>query len=256
MIYLLIDANIFLGFLFARDESVLEESMGGLIKCLDQDKAKLIMPECTIKEVVDKIYDQYSISLEKIKSIKNELNDWQAPHQFERKKEEVFLSLESLIEDIQKREKELTKLDWIKALEKHPNTLKIEIGDDLLLKLLYQMTMGIFPFNKKNYAWRDAVIAEIASNPSQYFEEYCKTNDEVWLITFDRDFIMEKNKLEKELVERAKRNGIKLSLKKYLAKTLNEDFGIGVKKKTLNAEVKIMVKGIKWEKVSKKDQEI
>lgn len=225
MIYLLLDTNIYLDMRFKRHSSVPAELEGRLDSFLSErlDDIRLIVPRCVegeYKRGIRKIYEQ---SLHTVSTIAKAIENWQYPvsmHELDEisqlpKLQQIFTRMKRQVKEKQAAE---TDIDWLERLFAADYSIVVPTSSEVLFAAVQREVDHQMPFSNGG-GLTDAILVEIATNPRKYLERFNASEDEIWLVSRDRDF-RQGEELHPELVAEAERNGVRLKLKPMFIQTL------------------------------------
>lgn len=243
MIYLLLDTNIYLDMRFKRHSSVPPELEGRLDSFLSErlGDIRLIVPRCVegeYKRSITKIYDQ---SLHTVSTIAKLIENWQYPvsmHELDEisqlhELQEFFTRIKRQVKEKQAAE---TDDDWLEKFFAADYSIVVPTSFKVLFAAVQRKVDHRMPFSNGG-GLTDAILVEIATNPRKYLERFNASEDEIWLVSRDKDF-RQGEELHPELVAEAERNGVRLKLKPMFIQTL-KTLGFDATPEELDSEEQI-----------------
>ncbi|MDH8679498.1 PIN domain-containing protein [Fusibacter bizertensis] len=194
MKYIMLDTNIIINLFVRRDISHKPNSYNQLIKLLDYDKAKVILPSIVITETnrhLTREIEKIGASIKELKvsvSKLNWINNVEAIDRFNEKLKPMELSINNLYEEFnfQKDDFIHSSNEMIKFLFQHENVVIIEEDEMLLFKASQRELHKKRPFHyggkkEDKNSLPDAVIIETLINLKNFID--LNSEDDVYFIS-------------------------------------------------------------------------
>ena len=240
MKFLMLDTNIYINMMVARDKSHKAESYEQLKKLLEYGEIKLIVPKIVITEVfrhIDNEIDKVGKAVEDIKGKVNNLywiNNSEALKIFD----EIFKSTKSdinLLDGEFKRKSNKHKSEYKELFNKifnHENSIVIEENADIIFKSMQRSIYKKRPFHyneKEKDSTADAIIIETLININDLIN--INSDDKIYFISrnpvdFSKDKKANVNVLHDDILNDIEAKGMSENIRysTLFTKTLLDDF--------------------------------
>ncbi len=223
MNYLVLDTNIYINLCLKRSKSVTAPCLASLLKLLDGNEIKIVLPDIIEKEFLRKIEPVFEDSERRLREFKNNIDKLFLPHDIPDKlKQETKKNLMEILSkfkniDIQEQ------IRPISDIMKHENTVLVPTNDDLLLKAFKRVIEKQAPAHNKNK--RSEADCLIVESIIWYFSTI-DDKEKVFFITDNKsDFANPDNPEEVHLDLLPSFKDLGINYAPYLTKILKEQFG-------------------------------
>ena len=237
MKYLFLDTNIYLDMVVYRNKENPPKSYDYLLKLLEFDQVKLIIPKIVITEVKRHLEDEIDKVGENLKSLKNSvkgiywISNTEDVQNFDAKVKMLSKTVNQVLDEFEKNNLNY-KNEFKDKLEKifsNKNNILLDETQELIFNVNKRMIYKLCPFHiKGKESFADALILETLINIKKFIE--LRDEDEIFFITKNyKDFSKSKEskaEVHPHILESLINNGldkkVKYSLRFY--KTLMDNF--------------------------------
>ena len=219
MKYLLFDTNIFIDILFDRNRNVSSHNVESLVKLLDNNQVKLVIPEIvqyeTIKHV-DEQFDEVEKTIKNAKSAVSSIHNINAVSEHPLNSENYKLAARIPLNDLYNRFTQYSSeyrqgiKDLIDKLLSHSNAIHINTNAELINDCLKRKVFKQAPFhNNDKDCYADSLIVGTILNIQQYIA--LNEDDQLYFVSGNKsDFSSpkEKDKLHLDIINDLKKNSL------------------------------------------------
>ncbi|QOR34452.1 DUF4935 domain-containing protein [Clostridium sp. 'deep sea'] len=242
MKYILLDTNLYLDLVSNRSVSINKKCKDILLKLLQHDNCKLVIPEVVIHEFVRNVDSILSIAKDNLGSTRELLKScyWVEYSSY------PINTYEQEIDGIKKYLKKLKVLlvnefddienkmkQWFRVnIFKNANSITVRTNDLLTKKVMMRRMHKLPPFHKKQTEFGDGLILETILNIKELIPEFDK-RDKLYFITRNySDFCDSDNKekLHNRIIDSISLAGLNDNIvySPYFYKTVKDVFGIEI----------------------------
>ncbi|MDM5296387.1 PIN domain-containing protein [Peribacillus simplex] len=237
MKYLMIDTNIYIDMVVARNQSHKPESYNHLMKLLNYGEIRVIVPKIVITEIfrhLDNEIDKISQAIKGIKGTINSLywvNNIKEIEQFNEKLKPVKKGINDLNDEFEHNQNKYKEnsIDLFNKLFHHENTVIIDESEEIVFKATQRKIHKLRPFHygKDKDSMADSIIVETLINIKDLMT--FNNDDVIYFISKNpRDFSAkeDKNLLHKDITLSLESKEInnQIHYRLLFTKTLLEDF--------------------------------
>lgn len=239
MKYLLLDTNIYIDMIVARNSSHTADSYELLKMLLDHDKVKILLPaiiETEIKRHIASEIQNVGKLVQKARTSINEIywiNHIEEIKKYNEKVKPLSQTLGNMVDEFSKNQERYTNKAAHKITEllQYKNVIRIEENSSLLLNVQKRKLYKLCPFHiEDKESWADAMIIETLINIRDFIE--IRDEDQIYFVTRNhKDFSKGTSKTERDFIhphieeQLIKNKLIQLfNYRSLYTKTLLEDF--------------------------------
>ncbi|CEN92961.1 Uncharacterised protein [[Clostridium] sordellii] len=253
MKYLLIDTNVYIDMIVARNQAHTPEVYHKLIKLIENNKVKVIIPDIVVTEVFRHLDEEIDNIGKKIKDINKEMdkiywvNDVNKVKSFNEKLEPVKRNIKDLEEEF-KSNAEKFKEDArqiFKSIVKHKETISISETTEIMNKVTRRQLYKQKPFEYRNTnkdCMADAVIIETLIQIKNFIKDL-SNGDKIYFVSQNyKDFCVSKTdkNFHSDIMEDIRSNGLEeiVCYRDYFTKMILDDFKEEIEDIGIDVEVR------------------
>ena len=223
MKYIFIDTNIYIYCALITKGNYTTQTIDSLNQCLKMNNVKLIMPEVVKMEFFKKAYNTFENDvMNNIAKLKKEIQNISFPDYLGEDKAKIENNIDRLLEE-RKRNLERVSNNILNDIITNPNTILIELTNDIFLKAYKRALSGEKPYNQQvcsscnNSEYIINADCMIIESIIDYFDNIYINEDDILIFCSNntKDFaVFNKDKNIHEL-DGAIRNTLKIKVKYY-----------------------------------------